>query len=124
MIGSGIFAVPSAFGRSTGGAGALVAWAIAGGGMLMLAFVFQTLSLRRPDLDTATVYAAGMIYAGGLKFLLLSAVLYAPGTALYFLARREQKKKLFTVPEMIVFAVLVVAAVAALFALNSGAIAV
>ena len=39
----------------------------------------------------ATVYAAGMIYAGGLKFLLLSAVLYAPGTALYFLARREQK---------------------------------
>jgi len=72
----------------------------------------------------ATVYAAGMIYAGGLKFLLLSAVLYAPGTAPYFLARREQKKKLFTVPEMVVFAVLVVAAVAALFALHSGAIAV
>jgi len=72
----------------------------------------------------ATVYAAGMIYARGLKFLLLSAVLYAPGTALYSLARREQKKKLFTVPEMVVFAVLVVAAVAALFALHSGAIAV
>ena len=56
MIGSGIFAVPSAFGRSTGGAGALVAWTITGGGMLMLAFVFQTLSLRRPDLDTG-IYA-------------------------------------------------------------------
>lgn len=56
MIGSGIFALPSAFGRTTGGFGALIAWAIAGGGMLMLALVFQTLSRRRPDLD-AGVYA-------------------------------------------------------------------
>lgn len=56
MIGSGIFAIPSAFGRSTGGLGALIAWAIAGGGMLMLALVIQTLSMRRPDLD-AGIYA-------------------------------------------------------------------
>src|SRR5689334_21162558 len=56
MIGSGIFALPSAFGRSTGGLGALIAWAIAGTGMLMLALVFQTLSMRRPDLDTG-IYA-------------------------------------------------------------------
>ena len=56
MIGSGIFALPSAFGRATGGLGALIAWGIAGVGMLMLAFVFQTLSRRRPDLDTG-IYA-------------------------------------------------------------------
>jgi arginine:ornithine antiporter/lysine permease len=56
MIGSGIFAIPSAFGRSTGGLGALIAWTIAGGGMLMLALVIQTLSMRRPDLD-AGIYA-------------------------------------------------------------------
>jgi arginine:ornithine antiporter/lysine permease len=56
MIGSGIFALPSAFGRSTGVVGALIAWTIAGTGMLMLAFVFQTLSQRRPDLDTG-IYA-------------------------------------------------------------------
>lgn len=56
MIGSGIFAVPSAFGRATGGLGALIAWAIAGFGMLMLAFVFQTLARRKPDLD-AGIYA-------------------------------------------------------------------
>jgi arginine:ornithine antiporter / lysine permease len=56
MVGSGIFALPSAFGRSTGVLGALIAWAIAGTGMLMLAFVFQTLSRRRPDLD-AGIYA-------------------------------------------------------------------
>ena len=56
MIGSGIFALPSAFGRATGGLGALIAWAIAGAGMLMLAFVFQTLSRRKPDLDSG-IYA-------------------------------------------------------------------
>jgi len=56
MVGSGIFALPSAFGRSTGVLGALIAWCIAGTGMLMLAFVFQTLSRRRPDLD-AGIYA-------------------------------------------------------------------
>ena len=58
MIGSGIFALPAAFGRATGALGALVAWAIAGTGMLMLAFVFQTLSNRKPDLDSGVyVYA-------------------------------------------------------------------
>jgi arginine:ornithine antiporter/lysine permease len=56
MIGSGIFALPSSFGRATGGLGAMIAWIIAGGGMLMLAFVFQTLSRRRPELD-AGIYA-------------------------------------------------------------------
>lgn len=56
MVGAGIFALPSAFGRATGALGALIAWCIAGGGMLMLAFVFQTLSRRRPDLD-AGIYA-------------------------------------------------------------------
>jgi len=56
MVGSGIFAVPSAFGRATGALGALIAWGIAGTGMLMLAFVFQTLSWRRPDLETG-IYA-------------------------------------------------------------------
>jgi arginine:ornithine antiporter/lysine permease len=56
MVGSGIFALPSSFGRATGGLGALIAWSIAGVGMLMLAFVFQTLSRRKPDLDTG-IYA-------------------------------------------------------------------
>ena len=56
MIGSGIFALPAAFARATGVAGALVAWVIAGVGMLMLALVFQALATRRPDLDSG-IYA-------------------------------------------------------------------
>jgi arginine:ornithine antiporter / lysine permease len=51
MVGAGIFTLPAAFAASTGVVGALIAWAIAGGGMLMLAFVFQTLSRRKPEID-------------------------------------------------------------------------
>lgn len=56
MVGAGVFSLPARFAQETGVAGALVAWAIAGTGMLMLAFVFQTLAVRKPDLD-AGVYA-------------------------------------------------------------------
>jgi arginine:ornithine antiporter/lysine permease len=56
MVGAGIFTLPAAFGRTTGALGAFVAWCIAGIGMLMLAFVFQTLSRRKPELD-AGIYA-------------------------------------------------------------------
>ena len=52
MVGAGIFSLPATFGRATGPFGAIIAWAIAGTGMLMLAFVFQILAQRRPDLDT------------------------------------------------------------------------
>jgi arginine:ornithine antiporter/lysine permease len=72
----------------------------------------------------ATVYAAGMLYAGGAKFMLLAALLYAPGTWLYFYARREQRQRLFTVAEMMVFGIVAGAAIVALVALASGAIVI
>ncbi|MEU2130119.1 basic amino acid/polyamine antiporter [Streptomyces sp. NPDC018352] len=56
MVGAGVFSLPRRFSEETGVAGALIAWAVAGTGMLMLAFVFQALAVRRPDLD-AGVYA-------------------------------------------------------------------
>ncbi|MDH6521118.1 arginine:ornithine antiporter/lysine permease [Streptomyces sp. SAI-135] len=56
MVGAGVFSLPRRFAQETGVAGALIAWAVAGTGMLMLAFVFQNLAVRRPDLD-AGVYA-------------------------------------------------------------------
>ena len=51
MIGSGVFLLPRRFGTETGVLGAIIAWTIAGTGMLMLAFVFQRLAMRKPDLD-------------------------------------------------------------------------
>jgi arginine:ornithine antiporter / lysine permease len=56
MVGAGVFSLPRNFALSTGVFGALIAWAIAGTGMLTLAFVFQTPAGRKPELD-AGVYA-------------------------------------------------------------------
>ena len=56
MIGAGVFSLPGAFAADTGVAGTLIAWAIAGGGMLTLALVFQLLAVRRPEMD-AGVYS-------------------------------------------------------------------
>ena len=65
-----------------------------------------------------------MLDAGGAKFLLLSALLYAPGTWLYFYARREQQQRVFTAAETALFGVVLIAAILALAALWYGAIVI
>ena len=53
---------------------------------------------RRRDLIiavVATIYTLFMLYAGGLTYILLAAVLYAPGSLLYVWARREQGRPVF-----------------------------
>ncbi|WP_370614603.1 basic amino acid/polyamine antiporter [Mumia sp. Pv 4-285] len=58
MVGAGVFSLPARFGVATGILGSLIAWAIAGTGMLMLAFVFQNLAIRKPELDSGVfIYA-------------------------------------------------------------------
>ncbi len=51
MIGSGIFALPSQMAGSAAPGPLLIGWLITGVGMLMLAFVFQTLAERKPGVD-------------------------------------------------------------------------
>jgi len=72
----------------------------------------------------AVIYTVFMIYAGGLKFILLSAVLYAPGTALYIWARREQGRTVFSPVEWIIFIVAVVGAVIGIWGLATGFITI
>nr|WP_306349473.1 amino acid permease [Glutamicibacter sp. MNS18] len=58
MVGAGVFQLPARFATQTGVYGALIAWSVAGAGMLMLAFVFQNLANRKPKLDNGVyVYA-------------------------------------------------------------------
>ncbi len=58
MVGAGVFSLPARFGVATGVFGSLIAWAIAGTGMLMLGFVFQNLAVRKPKLDSGVfIYA-------------------------------------------------------------------
>lgn len=70
----------------------------------------------------ATVYTIFLIYAGGLKFVLLSAVLYGPGTLLYIWARRERGESVFTPVEWVIFAITAAAAAYGLYGLVSGTI--
>lgn len=72
----------------------------------------------------AVIYTAFLIYAAGMKFLLLSAVLYGPGTVLYLWARLEQNKKVFTAIEWIIFIVAVIGAVIGIHGLVTGYITI
>lgn len=56
MVGAGIFMLPRRFAETAGVWGTILTWIIAGLGMLMLAFVFQALAIRKPTLD-AGVFA-------------------------------------------------------------------
>ena len=51
-LGSGIFALPQNIGSVAGPGAMLAGWAIAGVGMLAIAFVFQILARRKPRLDS------------------------------------------------------------------------
>lgn len=70
----------------------------------------------------AVIYTLIMFAAAGLKYVLLVAVLFVPGTILYFWARREQNARLFTSPELIVFTVTVVAGLIGAYGLLTGTI--
>lgn len=82
---------------------------------------------RKRDLviaSVAVIYTVFMIYAGGLKFILLAAILYAPGSLLYVLARREQKKNVFLGIDWAIIAIVVTAAVFGIYSLSIGSISV
>ncbi|MCA0000156.1 MULTISPECIES: basic amino acid/polyamine antiporter [unclassified Mesorhizobium] len=71
----------------------------------------------------AVIYTVFMFVAAGLKYVLLVAVLFAPGTILYVWARREQKLQLFTLAELFVFAATLIAGLIGAYGLLTGAIA-
>src|SRR5215475_5519426 len=72
----------------------------------------------------AVIYTAFLIYAAGFKFLVLSAILYGPGTVLYFWTRREQNKKMFTPIEWFIFVVAIVLCVVGIHGLVTGYITI
>ena len=72
----------------------------------------------------AVLYTVFMLYAGGLRYILLAAVLFAPGTILYFIARREQGKPAFVrTVDWVIFGAILAAGLYGLYGLFSGAIA-
>ena len=71
----------------------------------------------------ASLYSVWLIYAGGLVFLLLSMILYAPGILLFFYRKREDNKPLVAnAKELACIVIMVLLAVWAAYELLSGAI--
>jgi arginine:ornithine antiporter / lysine permease len=69
MIGAGIFNLPGRFATATGPFGALIAWAIAGTGMYMLARVFQSLAEKKPEIDSGVFAYAKAGFGDYMGFL-------------------------------------------------------
>ena len=70
----------------------------------------------------ATLYGAWLIYAAGLKYLLLTAIIYGIGVVVYVLMRVLTGKKPLKVAELAVAAVFVIGAIYAIQQLISGGI--
>jgi len=73
-----------------------------------------------PVAALATLYCVWLLYAAGFKYLLLSALLYAPGVLLYGWAKRERQEQIFTAWEWAILAVIVALAVVAGVLLATG----
>jgi arginine:ornithine antiporter/lysine permease len=70
----------------------------------------------------ATLYGIWLVYAAGLQYLLMCAVLFAPGILVYAKARREQGATVFDGIEWIIAILLVALAVLAAWLMWNGTI--
>ncbi|GGA29786.1 amino acid permease [Paenibacillus physcomitrellae] len=71
MVGSGIFMLPRSLAEAASPAGVLLAWAATGFGVLMLALVFGSLAVRKPELSGGPqIYAKELFRAGSHGSLL------------------------------------------------------
>jgi arginine:ornithine antiporter/lysine permease len=68
----------------------------------------------------ATVYVVFLLFAAGLRFVLLSLIIYAPATILFVIARREQGRRLFSPGELVLLVFSVAGALAGIVALAVG----
>lgn len=73
---------------------------------------------QRRDLlvgTVATLYGLWLVYAAGPSYLLMCAILFAPGIVVYAIARRERNERVFTGVEIVLATALVLLAVLALW---------
>lgn len=70
----------------------------------------------------ATLYGLWLVYAAGLSYLLMCAMLFAPGIVVYAIARRERGERVFSGIEMVLAIGLALLAAIALWLIWTGAI--
>ena len=72
----------------------------------------------------ATFYTVFLVFAAGLDFLLLSFIVYTPGTVLFVMSRREQGRRPFSAPELVILVIAVAGAITGIVSLATGAITI
>jgi arginine:ornithine antiporter / lysine permease len=72
----------------------------------------------------AMIYTAFLIFAAGVKFVLVSFIIYAPATVLFVMARREQGRRVFSATELVILAVSIAGALIGIVALAAGWISI
>ena len=55
----------------------------------------------------ASVYAVWLVYAAGMQYLLITVFLYAPGMLVYVLMQIKNRKKIFTLYELLLAVVVI-----------------
>jgi arginine:ornithine antiporter / lysine permease len=73
-----------------------------------------------PIAALAAVYCVWLLYAAGLKYLLLSALLYAPGAAVYLWAKTQRSQRPFTTKEFVILLALMLLAATSAYLLWAG----
>ena len=67
-----------------------------------------------------TIYGIWMLYSGGLDYVLITTVLYAPGLIIYYLGKRERGEKIFNRSwEALVAILIVIAAVVSIYLIST-----
>ena len=67
-----------------------------------------------------TIYGIWMLYSGGLDYVLITTVLYAPGLIIYYLGKRERGEKLFNHSwEAVIAVLIVIAAVVSIYLIST-----
>jgi len=70
----------------------------------------------------ATIYGLWLVYAAGLSYLFMCAVLYAPGIVFYIWVRRENRERVFRPFEAVLAAALVAVGLYAAYEMWTGAV--
>jgi arginine:ornithine antiporter/lysine permease len=82
-------------------------------------------NIRRKDFIIsliAVIYGVWLIYAAGIKYLLLSSILYAFGLVVYYFARKQAKERLFAKNESIIAVILILVGIFSIYVLCAGKI--
>jgi arginine:ornithine antiporter / lysine permease len=73
-----------------------------------------------PIAALAAIYCVWLLYAAGFKYVLLSALLYAPGAAVYVWAKRQRSQRPFTTRETVILLALLLLAATSAYLLWAG----